>query len=207
MTIPTLITKHQQRVYVTKMKTTYSLFQQAFRASEAENGDPTGWDFGEASENVGEVSANNTRRMVDTYIAPYIKINIDKSLSEGCVVGSLNNGTSVVFHIDTSFINGKYVPGSLYIVVSTNGKKVSPLWGGNGEKRKRDYSRTDFCLVYNMRNPQLTFFNWGGPTRQGKITESHYGCNSQKSRDRRYNCGALIYQDNWTIAADYPWKN
>lgn len=207
MTIPTLMTKYQQEVYVTKMKSTYSLFQQAFRAAEAEHGDPTGWDFGEGSNNVGGISAKNTRRMVDTYIVPYIKVNIEKSSSDAYVVGTLNNGTSVVFHIDTGNDGTNYYPKALYVVVSTNGKKVSPLWGGNGEKRKRDYSRTDFCLVYDLTISRLHFFNWGGPTRKGKINDSSYGCNSKKPRDVRYNCAALIQQDSWKILSDYPWKN
>jgi len=58
MTMPTLIQKHQKKVFVTKMKYTYSVLDNAFIMARQEHGDPKDWDWGKG------VTKENTFRMV-----------------------------------------------------------------------------------------------------------------------------------------------
>lgn len=69
----------------------------------------------------------------------------------------------------------------------------------------RDYSRSDFILEFSKSSEKLEFFNWGGNTREGMKNNSKYACNKNIAKNMRYNCGALIFYDNWEIKDDYPW--
>ena len=46
LTIPTLISKYQERVTITRLKESYSMLAQAYQFAVNKNGSPTSWKFG-----------------------------------------------------------------------------------------------------------------------------------------------------------------
>ena len=46
MTIPTLVNNYQEKVFIVKLKQSYSIFSQALKLATAENGSVTSWDIG-----------------------------------------------------------------------------------------------------------------------------------------------------------------
>ena len=47
MTIPSLISKYREKVFVERLKQTYSIFSQAYLMAVVKNGEPESWDLGE----------------------------------------------------------------------------------------------------------------------------------------------------------------
>lgn len=182
------------------MKYTYAVMSNALVAAQADYGDPTGWEWGTG------VTKENNARVVQTYISPYINKTEEWSC-EGhrgyCM--RLKNGITIVFTLDgtwdTTTEEGykDAVVSTIYILASLKNKQ-SEL-----QDKGRDYSRDDFVLRYSSGNKNLHFFNWGGNTREGIKNTSKYACNKNIAKNRRLNCGALIYRDNWEIKDDYPW--
>lgn len=46
LTIPTLISKYQERVTITRLKESYSMLAQAYQFAVNKNGSPASWKFG-----------------------------------------------------------------------------------------------------------------------------------------------------------------
>lgn len=86
MTMPALITKYQNRSYVTAMKKAYSSFAQVIKMSEIDNGEIKLWDIQE----------NNMKFVFDEYFKPYLHVVKDCGLNkDGCwaKTSGLNNQT------------------------------------------------------------------------------------------------------------------
>ena len=49
ITMPSLISKYREKVFVERLKQTYSIFSQAYLMAVSENGEAENWDIGEAS--------------------------------------------------------------------------------------------------------------------------------------------------------------
>ena len=203
MTLPAVVGKWQKTVHINQMKHTYSVIANAFQMSMQDNGNPKEWDWGT------DYSNENIERVVETYLLPYLNFDtIDKKyLEEGTyytrnIIVRLKNGTTLVFALDGCTDPNSCTPIrilSLYIVVSPKGN-VQPM-----SHESRDYSRSDFILEFSKSSEKLEFFNWGGNTREGMKNNSKYACNKNIAKNMRYNCGALIFYDNWEIKDDYPW--
>ena len=75
MTMPTLIMQHQKKVFVTRVKQTYSIVSNALLSSVADNGAPNTWNFGDdvvvsGNEGVDQLnSPENVERIAKTYFA------------------------------------------------------------------------------------------------------------------------------------------
>ncbi len=76
MTIPTLITKYQERVVVTKLKKSYSILANAFKLAEYENGSVQSWI---KSDDIAENS-----KLFYEKLKPYIKVIKDCGFEKGC---------------------------------------------------------------------------------------------------------------------------
>lgn len=199
MTLPALIAKWQKTVHVNQMKHTYSVIANAFQMSMQEHGNPKEWDWG------ADNSKSNLTRVVETYLLPYLSLDTKNTKQPGqynhYYAARLKNGTPLLFGLDgcTASTCNPISITSLYIIVSAKGN-VQPLL-----HESRDYSREDFILKFDKGNANLTFFNWGGKTREGMKNSSKYACNKNIDKNKRLNCGALIFYDNWEIKDDYPW--
>lgn len=71
--------------------------------------------------------------------------------------------------------------------------------------KSRDYSREDAVMRFTKHSKGLLYFNWGGKMRETVINHDQYGCNSRIPKNKRLNCGQLIFLDGWQIKDDYPW--
>ena len=199
MTLPNLIGKWQKTVHVNRMKHTYSIISNAFQLSIQDNGNPKEWDWGNS------ISKENVTRIVETYLIPYLNISTKNTTETGqfghYYAARLKNGTTLLFVLDgctASSCNPISIT-SLYIITSPKGN-VLPIGDAS-----RDYSREDFILKFSKSNSNLSFFNWGGNSRDGMKNNSQYACNKNIAKNQRYNCGALIFYDGWEIKEDYPW--
>lgn len=78
MTLPTLIAKYNERVYVEKLKQTYSIFSQAYLRAVADNGPIEYWDLGETMATMeGAVNLYN-------YLKPYLLKSKECVDESGC---------------------------------------------------------------------------------------------------------------------------
>ena len=192
MTMPTLIKKHQQQVMVTRLQKNYSIMAQAVTRSTLDNGDVKEWDLGT------DYTKENLKRVVDKYFVPYFKkIKIVETTGTNSYQNYgfiLADGAKVMFSLDGDS-NGGNPPSSINI--SFDFKNISQI-------SKRDFSRNNFFLHIEPYKNKLEFFHWGN-TRNEIINNSNYGCRASNTKDRRYNCGALIQMDGWKISDDYPW--
>ena len=201
MTLPAVVGKWQKTVHINQMKHTYSVIANAFQMSMQDNGNPKEWYWGT------DGSKENLTRVVETYLIPYLNLDTKNTEQSGqwnqFYIARLKNGTTLGFVLDGCTDPKTCNPiliDTLYIVVSTKGK-VSGMFAED-----RDYSREDFILRFNRANEALYFFLWGNKSsRQSIKNHAEYGCNKNIPKNYRYNCGALIFYDNWEIKDDYPW--
>ena len=70
MTMPNLIAKHQKKVYVNRMKQTYTILANAFLLSRQDYGEPSEWDWDSTN-----VSQENLARVIEKYIIPYLSVS------------------------------------------------------------------------------------------------------------------------------------
>ena len=78
LTIPTVISKYQERVTVSKVKEIYSIMSQAFLLSVKDNGYANEW-------NVGNGENATTAIQIANYLKPYLKIAKDCGINSGCL--------------------------------------------------------------------------------------------------------------------------
>ena len=205
LTLPSVIEKHQKKVFATKVKQTYSIISNALVSSVADNGPPSTWDYGDSFEaDSGQAfqDPENARRIVDKYFLPYLKV-IKKDMANNMYYLVLSNGTTITFTTDGWIDNttNTYIRSVLYIIVSLNNN--TSQYGSS----TRDYSKKDVIMKVSIdeQNAKVSMFNWGGDTRDEIKNTSVYACNKNIAKHQRYNCGALLQYDGWEIKDDYPW--
>ncbi len=204
LTVPNLIIKHQKEETVTRLKKNYSVLSQAINKAIAENGPISSWD-------VPDTTNESRENYINKYLTPYL--NLEKyctaaqrskcrPLKTGYVQSLsgqnaiwfdgpafvLLDGTIVAFHFDYGF--------GIFADI-------------NGNKGPNYIGRDIFVLRLNSTKNRLEF-NGIGNTRDNiinyRLGGGGYGC--KKTADGRYDgyyCGALIQNDGWQIADDYPW--
>ena len=215
LTLPTLIEKYQKKVTVNQIKAAYSLLQQAVQASEADNGDITGWEYLDASA------------YAEKYLLPYLKVAkrcgspAYKKISSGCFP---NNDTFYKLNGETHNLGGscggtgwwdKSVlsngmllavctgnegPGYSYILVDVNGWKGKSIIGKDvfsfklfaNYKQKLVPGDGDYTTPFIERD------------RDFILNLNSRGCNVNAS-EYNFSCTSLIAKDGWEIKDDYPW--
>ena len=201
MTIPTLVNNYQKKLFVTKMKYTYSLLSNALALSVLENGNANTWNYGKSSDKASTGSSEDLTYIVNTYFKPYLKISEDIGVNAGGYHLVLNNGITLSFFTD-GYINSEtniYTPTVIYIIAGNNKNTTSY------SDSSRDYSRHDMFFEIVKINTLLTFCYGSRINREDIINDKQYGCNKTIAKNLRYNCGTLIKFDGWEIKDDYPW--
>lgn len=201
ITIPALVEKHQKQVFVTKIKYTYTIVSNALLSAKADYGDLSGWEWG------NDTTLEGTEKFVNTYLSPYLNITEQGAADFGNYwYVKLKNGVTLTIGRDGCTNPEKCNPvsiGTVYIIGSLKGKK-SYISDNN-----RDYSRDDFVLRFTKASKGLIFFYGGSgyvaDTREKAMNHPTYGCNATIPKNKRYNCGQLIFLDGWQIKEDYPW--
>ena len=134
MTIPTLMTKIQEKTTYNKLKATYAILNLAHKLAVAENGSAEGWDIGVAN------TANGAKKLYEIY-KPHLKLARECGTSHGCFYegtykalfsdryawqpnshsvyarGQLLNGTSIAFWSNGSGCNDDFC-GSIYVDIN-----------------------------------------------------------------------------------------
>ncbi len=224
MTIPTLISKYQKMVFVTKAKQIYSILSNALVTSVAENGPMSDWVYGSDKEKYSTDTENDLTYIVNTYFKPYFKvaedIGYDKDIGNRYSL-LLNNGMTLTFSLDgsTNPITKKYQYHAIWILVSNNRNATYFT------DKSHDYSRHDmmFAVVkptisknYNNAVYPFAYFDSDNSasasysytkikSRDELINGKKYGCNKNIDKNKRVNCTALMMWDGWQIKDDYPW--
>lgn len=200
LTIPNLIVNYQKKVFVTKTKYVYNVLSRAVEASIQENGTPDTWNYGSKKQGIG-FNKDELQYFVDTYFKPYLKTTKDTTAGLNDYSLLLNNGITLSFFVDGGTdSHGIFTPSVIYIISSFNGNKTGYA------DISRNYSKNDIFLALGRKyNWKLSFFNWGGNTRNGIKNHGSYGCNEAVPKHKRFGCGALIQFDGWQIKEDYPW--
>ena len=207
MTIPTLITNHQKKVTVTKLQRAISVFNQAYKQSFDDLGDPAP----EEAYNMG------TENYIKTYWAPYLKItNICDTYSDcgyksstpfltpmGAVQGS--NAFVPNSRIGISTIDGYF-----YIIFTSNwsattGKFDIPsnwVWVDiNGPSGPNTFGKDVFFL---MRVEDKGVFPYRYDQPQGVV---NWNCsNDPDPANQGTTCAEKIRRAGWEIDKSYPWK-
>ena len=90
MTIPVLMNKYREAVFVNRLKDTYSIFSQAYKLAVAEHGDPDGWDIGTSATKEGAIK-------VYEYFKPFLKQAEECGGEFGCFANSYQTFTGVEY--------------------------------------------------------------------------------------------------------------
>lgn len=153
MTLPTLIQKHQEKVTVNRVKSAYSILNQAYTLAKVENGDINGWftenstfQTDEDGSNIQDDSGRTNQDILWDKLIPHLKVATRCKASErNCKRPSeLYTLTGNVRNIDTS---------SYSIINLVNGISLICGWIGNINCKNKEYCG-DFAVDINgIENP------------------------------------------------------
>lgn len=205
ITIPSLITKYQQRETVTKLKDTYSIIANAVRLSEEENGDLESWDI------------SNSQEGFDNHIAPYLKISSKKlngktisylypdgKRKEVLLSVIASGGYSYTLLSGVQLFAPSGIKNRIDILIDLNGYNSRPNRMGRDAFYLMIYP--EFGVQFNQYNDrEYDHGNFTLKTREElKNGPAQYNYQCNKNGNGMW-CGALIQRDGWQISKDYPW--
>ncbi len=184
MTLPALITKHQKKVVATRVKQFASVWQQAYRQVEYEQGTDLFW---------GTLVAKDPESTFNFYNETYGKyvrtMKVEKS--QYGITGALQNGSGFYFYRRMGQAESS---GQTYLIFCPYYKDCKQLASGDefdGSETLADGKKTfGFYLAGNA--PE---YGWNG-TREWL----HEKC----STNQKGYCTTLIQYDGWEIKNDYP---
>lgn len=200
MTLPVLIANYQQSQTISQVKKAYSMLTQAALLSKNDNGDFSGWDWGDGSGSLTALQSFNT------YWAPYLQITKYCSVYSDCGYTSatpwyyaqdstVNDATQIV-NIPTRttvllnngsllFINVKL--GARDIVIDLNAGLPPNRYGKDVFWMTIDNTRGIVPSGYTL-----------SPIDNYCARRTATGTDGQA-------CLQKIIADGWTISSNYPW--
>lgn len=209
MTIPNLMMTYQKKQTVTRLKRAYSVVQQAIRLSQDENGEVDSWD-----------TSLTGSQFFHKYIANYVKYQNEYSsadLWQKAPRTLLNGGryTGTTYN-STNSSHFTLLDGSI-ITMNLDSANEKGLWVGidvNGLSKPNQIGKDTFLFFFSSQYGLRPLGEIGTPigwsygnvySRKvvGPKSSSGNACAVGKSG---YWCAALIMQDGWEMASDYPWK-
>ena len=200
MTIPTLISNYQKKQTVTKLQKAISIFNQAYKMSFDEVGNPSpqeAFDMGPT-------------RYINTYWAPYLKINNICTTYSDCGYDSLTPITLPSGHKDgANIINERTrigvqtMDGITYIIFTSHWNSndndfTTPsnyVWVDlNGGEKPNKYGR-DLFMLTRVENKGV--FPYGYDLTNDRVNSKCFGSG--------YTCAEKIRRAGWEIDKSYPW--
>ncbi len=198
LTIPSVVKNYQKQQTVVKLKKAYSVLNQAYNNSQAQNGSYDTWDKG---FDIG------TEEYFDRYWAPYFKI--EKVCSTGVACGYKNNspwvtlkGADSTYSINTNVLGKSFIStdGILYRIRIANSSGTTE-------------ASNIIVDLNNSKGPNMlgkdTFFFERTPKGilPSAYASSKSTINSNCSREVQSGmyCAAKIMYDGWEIKDSYPW--
>ena len=201
ITLPTVIKNYQKHVTVTRLKTIYSILNQAVNLAKNDFDDVENWDFSLSSED-----------FFHKYLAPYIKNDKIKTNPNNLYYGNeyiFYNGSKLKFH--NSLSQGVGAGFEIHADI-------------NGDKKPNQYGVDKF--IFHILPQKFNIYNHGlgsiaqnvpagglypdgyGFNRDYLLNNEHRGCirrnDGQWSFAGGY-CTQLIILDGWKISDDYNW--
>ncbi len=218
MTLPSLISNYKKTQVVSKLKSTYSILQNAAKMSEVKYGHPSEW------ESCRGWNLSCTNFLFERYLKPELKIiktcipiskdcwTATKQL-DGTLDGQLGNSQSDAIGVVLS--NGVSLllkssgndPADLFIYADIDGpRKGLATLGGDVFMFE--------LLITLTRATNPSFYRWGvhlrdlNPhmPRSSRFFNLPHGCIISKYSGSGEVCGALIQYEGWKIPDDYPIK-
>lgn len=207
MTMPTLIQKNNNRVVETRLMKFYSAINQAVKMAEVDYGDKKIWweDLaGAEMDNEGKPipGSSPSEKWFNKYIAPYMKIIKQETLSDG---------TFIVYFSDGSALKQRnYGTTRDWVFYSGKPAKCIERYGMGGH----GICIFSFNFAPISDNRSWTYhynkgfepwkFDWDGTESQ--LKQGCYQGGIAGSSTRGTYCTALIQYNNWKIPDDYPYK-
>ena len=200
MTIPTLISNYQKKQTVTKLQKAISIFNQAYKMSFDEVGNPSpqeAFDMGPT-------------KYINTYWAPYLKINNICTTYSDCGYDSLTpitlpsgnkDGANIIS--ERTRIGVQTMDGITYIIFtspwnSNDNDFTTPsnyVWVDlNGGEKPNKYGR-DLFMLTRVENKGV--FPYGYDLTNDRVNSE---CLSSG-----YTCAEKIRRAGWEIDKSYPW--
>ena len=214
--ISVVISKYKQKNIESKLKKSYTILNQMFIRSEADNGSAINWTW-----NGSSIDIKNDKKFFETYFGPYLNIIDIKNKN----VHEQYNSSGYEMY----FQNGNRAPDVYgYIFELSNGYAVLPhIFSTNSatlgsfliilpdtNKKHLVQGRDVFTFAIVRKNESIviepnTYLKWTCNTLtknrqtflnrcQGKLDSSGVGA--------AISCTYLIYCNNWEIPDDYPIK-
>ena len=184
MTLPALITKHQKKVVATRVKQFASVWQQAYRQVEYEQGTDLFW---------GTLVAKDPESTFDFYNETYGKyvrtMKVEKS--QYGITGALQNGSGFYFYRTAGQPD---LSGCIYLIFCPYYKDCKQLAdnGQFGDSETISDGKKTFGFWANGAPPT---YSWNG-TREWLMQRC--------STWQKGFCTTLIRYDGWEIKDDYP---
>lgn len=210
MTLPTLVAKYQKQVVITKLKSTYSILNQAIKMSEIDNGPVAEWDMGER-----DMHAPESKVFAEKYLIPYLKVaHKCENISDECLSEKIYylNGTEHsyrnnfnLFALTNGVIIGVWPRGNITEVniIIKNGNKHGLMFGKNCflfVLSKQALSNSVFGKF-----PHSGLYPYGYGYDRDYLKTAGYPCAKTGNVAEGVYCAALIMYDGWEIKDDYPW--
>lgn len=187
ITMPTLIQNHKKRIVVTRLQKFYTSMNQALKLSEVQNGEIKYWD-----KVPNDLNANDMYDWYKKYFGNYFVSKEVEKVADGILVKNTDG---------SSF--GMYSGQGIHVVYCVDYKACQNYLKANNNK-----------IIHYVFDGKNTFFfqfkNQFVPYGMGYTREILRGEDksplvfSCSEKYRKHFCGALIMQDGWKIADDYP---
>lgn len=206
MTVPNLIMGYQKIQTVAKLKKTHSVLQQALKLSQNENGDITYWNTGLTGKNFLTQYLKDYLKVVNEYSSAELsKLASRKNLNGSNYVGKVYNNANSYHYL--------LADGSI-ITMHQNGSNENGLWVGidiNGLAQPNQIGKDTFLFFLSNEYGLRALGDKGTPSswsygdysrkRVGPTGQNSHSCNKTQ---QGYWCSALIINDGWQMASDYP---
>lgn len=209
LTVPNLISNYKKNVAIARLKEAYSLLNNAYKLSVADNGNFLSFRHNK------EYTDNLSKQDFDKYFRKYLKITKDCESLISCGYSSdnpftrinsdevyefvttshtraylLSNGM-VLFYRDLQYgETGGFAFNNIFLSVDINGPS-----GPN--KTGVDLFLFSIIYSYNYNSVMPRLHEWGRSNVEDECTNLRYGGSS---------CTAKIMFDGWKFADNYPYK-
>ncbi len=209
MTMPALIGNYQKKEVVTRLKKAYSIVQQAIRLSELDNEEVQYWETNLS----GDEFFNRYFEKYFQYTNRYTSQELWDVAPRKNLNGGDYGGTTYGIRDNRSF-HIMLIDGTL---ITLNPGSTGCIWVGidtNGLSKPNQIGKDTFLFIFSSEyglqplggkgTTALDSGNWSyGEYDRDKITgTSSLACNKKSNG---YWCAALIMNDGWEMAKDYPW--
>ncbi len=202
LTLPNLIANYQKKQAVIRLKKVYSVINQAYNLSIAENGPAEYW-----AKPDGDVTKDAVAQYVRQYWLPYFKSVQTCSKTGNCATSASRytmSGTGCFEIIDNNRYTIILADGTIIAFVPFDyNSNIGVFWGAkqafyidvNGDKKPNIAGKDSWVLEITDGKLRGAYSGYG----KSLIENNCVNGNGQ-------GCASLIINNAWVMPDDYPWK-